>query len=88
MNSSCPIVYLAHNLPIGDTKSRWLALTQLARLIPYFILFSLIAILFAIFVRFVRRCLRRARRRRFAAVNQAAEVVRLRRRLIVRARRA
>ncbi|KZV70476.1 hypothetical protein PENSPDRAFT_442531 [Peniophora sp. CONT] len=83
-----PINFNAHGLSIGDIDSRWLTLTRLARLVPYFVLYSLIAILFFFFVRFVRRRRRRARGKRLEAEHKAAELARLHQQLAVKNRRS
>lgn len=79
------VIYNAHGLSLGDfNDARWLALTKLARLIPYFVLYSLIALLYVAF----RRWRRRTRRRRLDAEHQSADFLRLQQQLVSKERQA
>ncbi|VDB87250.1 unnamed protein product [Peniophora sp. CBMAI 1063] len=83
------IDYHAHGLSLGDfNDARWLALTKLARLIPYFVLYSLIVVIFAAFVRLVRHLRRRTRRKRLDAEHQSLEITRLQQQLAAKDRQS
>ncbi|VDB87257.1 unnamed protein product [Peniophora sp. CBMAI 1063] len=83
------IDYHAHGLSLGDfNDARWLALTKLARLIPYFVLYSLIVVIFTVFVRLVRHLRRRTRRKRLDAEHQSLEFTRLQQQLAAKDRQS